>query len=168
VGWLPAILHDQGYTTAEAGGLMSLALVIGIPIGLLAPLIASRHPHARIAVGVFSLVTTAGLVGVLAAPPAAIAWMVVFGIGIGGTFPLGLMLIVTRSHTPRDAERVSSTAQTLGYSLAVAAPILVGELHSLTGSWAPSLVLLAAMMVPTLLAGLAATRERPSRRSPKQ
>jgi MFS transporter, CP family, cyanate transporter len=158
VGWLPSVFHDQGFTTAEAGGLTSLALVVGIPTGLLAPIIATWQKDPQMGVAGFSLVAAAGLVGLFAAPGAAAAWMVLFGIGIGGTFPLGLMLIVTRSPTPRATERLSSAAQTLGYSLAIAAPIAVGELHSLTGSWTPALAVLAAVMVATMFAGLVAAR----------
>src|SRR4051812_28458464 len=40
VGWLPTVLEDHGYTSAGAGALMSLALLIGIPIAILGPWIA--------------------------------------------------------------------------------------------------------------------------------
>ncbi len=159
VGWLPSVLHDQGYTTAEAGGLMSLALILGIPLGLIAPILAARQRDQRWSVAVFVVLTGAGLAGLFLMPDAAVVWMIVFGIGSGGTFPLALMLIVTRSSSARETERLSSAAQTLGYGLAVFAPVAVGELHSATGSWTPPLVLMAGiMLVPTLLAGLAASR----------
>ena len=161
VGWLPTVLNDQGLTTAHSGALMSVALLLGIPTGLLAPIIAMRRTDQRLDVAVFVLLATVGLIGLFAVPSTPFLWMALFGLGIGGTFPLGLMLIVNRSSTPRETEQLSSVAQTLGYALAIAGPIAVGELHNLTGSWTPSLVMLAVvMLVPTMLSGLAAAGVR--------
>ena len=95
------------------------------------------------------LLAAAGLAGLITVPDAAPLWMVVFGVGIGGTFPLALMLMVTRSTDPRETERISSAAQTLGYTFAIVGPVAVGELHALAGSWTTPLVLMAAtMLVP--------------------
>lgn len=161
VGWLPSVLHDHGMSIAQAGGLVSLALVAGIPTGLLAPVIAVRRTDQRLPVAAFVLLAAAGLLGLLVAPGAAPLWMILFGVGIGGTFPLALMLMVIRTENARETQQLSSLAQTFGYMLAIAGPFGVGELHGLTGSWTlPLSLMTAVMLVPTMLAGLAAGQRR--------
>jgi CP family cyanate transporter-like MFS transporter len=44
--------------------------------------------------------------------------------------------------------------------LAAFAPLAVGALHGLTGSWTVALILLLALVVPQTLVGLAAGRDR--------
>jgi CP family cyanate transporter-like MFS transporter len=169
VGWLPSVLEDHGYSSASAGGLMSLALIVGIPIAIVAPWIARRLRDARAPVAGFVLLAGIGLLGLAAAPSVPLLWMTLFGIGIGGTFPLSLMLIVDRSTTPNETQRLSSVAQTLGYALGIAGPLAVGGLHNLAGGWTTPLVLLGlVMLVPTMLSGVAAGTPLSTRRSATQ
>jgi CP family cyanate transporter-like MFS transporter len=159
VGWVPSMLHDHGVSIASAGGLMSLALVVGIPTGFVAPVLAMRRRDQRATVAAFIVLAGAGLVGLLLAPAVAPLWMVLFGVGIGGTFPLALMLIVIRTQTARETQQLSSLAQTFGYLLAIAGPLSVGLLHGVTGNWTLPLSLMAAvLLIPTMVAGLAAGR----------
>jgi CP family cyanate transporter-like MFS transporter len=51
-------------------------------------------------------------------------------------------------------------AQSGGYLLAALGPFLVGALHDLTDSWAASLSLLLALLVPQVGSGLIAGRNR--------
>ena len=161
ISWVPSALQDQGVSSAHAGALVSVALLIGIPVSLIAPQLVTRRGDHRPYLAAFVLAATVGLVGLALVPAAALVWMIIFGIGIGATFPLGLAFIVERSADPRDAERRSSVAQTVGYSLAVAGPLLVGALHDLSRNWTLPLVFLAAvMLIPTMLTGLAAAPRR--------
>jgi CP family cyanate transporter-like MFS transporter len=161
VGWVPSMLHDDGFSIASAGALMSLALVVGIPMGLAAPVIAMRRADRRGTVAAFVLLAGAGLLGLLLAPGVAPLWMVLFGAGIGGTFPLGLMLMVIRTESARETQQLSGLAQGFGYTLAIAGPFTVGIVHGATRSWTLPLSLMAAvMLVPTMVAGLAAGGRR--------
>ena len=51
-------------------------------------------------------------------------------------------------------------AQSIGYTLCAAGPLLVGVLHEGTGSWTAPLVLLLALLVPQLVSGALAGRDR--------
>jgi CP family cyanate transporter-like MFS transporter len=44
--------------------------------------------------------------------------------------------------------------------LAAFAPLAVGAIHGVTHSWTPSLIVLLALVVPELVIGLAAARNR--------
>jgi CP family cyanate transporter-like MFS transporter len=161
VGWLPTVLQDHGLSSAQSGAVLSVSVSLGIPIGLLAPVIAMRRADHRLDVAAFLLLAAVGLVGLVVLPALPLLWVCVFGLGVGGTFPLGLMMIVTRSRSPREAEQTSSAAQTLGYGMAVAAPIMVGGLHDLTGGWTVPLAALAALLIVLgLPSGLAAAGGR--------
>jgi CP family cyanate transporter-like MFS transporter len=161
VGWLPTVLQDHGLSSAQSGAVLSVSVALGIPIGLLAPVVAMRRADHRIDVAGFLLLAAAGLVGLVALPALPLLWVCMFGLGVGGTFPLGLMMIVTRSRSPREAEQTSSAAQTLGYGMAIVAPIMVGVLHDLTGGWTVPLAALAALLIGLgLPSGLAAAGGR--------
>ncbi len=58
----------------------------------------------------------------------------------------------------RTAGQLSSMAQGVGYCLAAAGPLLVGVLHSWTGSWSALGGLFLTIGIGALLAGLGAGR----------
>ena len=85
-------------------------------------------------------------------------WVTLVGAGQGACFALGLNLFVLRTEQVTDTARVSATAQSAGYTLCAAGPLLVGVLHEATGSWTAPLVLLLALLVPQLVCGALAGR----------
>jgi CP family cyanate transporter-like MFS transporter len=105
--------------------------------------------------------TGAGLAGVLLAPMSApYVWTVMLGLGQNAAFPLALMLIVLRAGDVSYTQALSTMTQSVGYVLAAFAPLAVGAIHGATDSWTPSLILLLALVVPELVIGLAAARDR--------
>src|SRR6185437_16090969 len=75
LAWVPSILEASGVDKGQAGALLAVVL------------------------------TLAGVVGLLAAPGAALLWMVVLGLGQGAALGLGLVLPVLRG---RSAEAVAA------------------------------------------------------------
>ncbi len=141
--WLPAILATNGYSVAEAGdlhGLMQLASAL--PGLLLVPLAGRIRDHRPVAASM-SACTVLSLVGLLTWPQAAIAWVPLFGFGTGAVLILGLAFVGTRVSTPQQAASLSAMAQSVGYLLAAAGPIVMGRLHDASGSWMAVLVLCA-------------------------
>ena len=82
------------------------------------------------------------------------------GLGQNAAFPLALMLIVTRAGDVSHTEALSTMTQSIGYMLGAFAPLAVGAVHGATGSWTPSLILLLVLVIPELVIGLAAARDR--------
>jgi CP family cyanate transporter-like MFS transporter len=161
LGWLPSMYRDFGTSPAVAGWLLSLSGLVQIPVALVLPGLAGRaRRQVGYAVGGTVLIG-AGLAGVLAAPMTApYLWVVLVGVGQGACFALGLNLLVLRTRHIADTARVSAMAQSIGYTLCAVGPLLVGVLRDATGSWDVPLVLLLALLVPQLVSGTLAGRDR--------
>ncbi len=161
VAWLPSVYRDQGIAPSDAGllaAVVPLAAAIG---GLTVPARAARARDQRAATFLASIGTAVGLAGLAVAPLAApLLWVLVIGISQGAGFPLALTLVVLRSRTPAETQRLSAMAQSLGYSIAALGPLLAGAVHDATGGWTASLGLLALLTVGQAVTGLWAGRAR--------
>lgn len=162
IAWLPTLLTDSGLSAASAGNMLGIFNFVGIPISLVVPLIAARQGSPRGIMATINGMTVAGLVGIVFFPAAApIAWMLLLGVGQGGSVGLAFALIGMRSPDPHHATQLSSMAQTVGYGLAAIGPLAVGLAFQASGLWtvAFGLTLVAVLLQHT--AGMSAAREAP-------
>lgn len=158
MGWLPSILRDAGVPPTRAGLFLALTTMVGAPVSVLLPELASRHPDQR--AWVLVLATSSGLayLGLLLAPATAPAlWSVLLGMGLGA-FPLALTLIGLRAATGPGTSHLSTLAQGVGYLLAAGGPVAIGAMHDATGAWTLPLGSLLALLVVQTTAGLVAGR----------
>src|SRR5918992_1993382 len=115
-GWLPSILRDHGYGAGEAGAMLALVALAGIPASLLAPVVATRMRDERVVATALPLLEAVAILGLLAAPGAAYVWVVAFAIGQGGAFAVALTLIGVRATDTRPVAELSGMAQSVGYT----------------------------------------------------
>jgi len=161
LAWLPSVFHSHGVSTSNAGFLLSLSLIVGLLPALTVPSLAARAPDQRVFVLVFVTMIAVGWLGIILAPTTApYLWVVILGIGQNACFPLALTKIVLRGGTVTSTAGLSTLVQTVGYLIAAVAPLAIGAVHDLTGSWTPALVVLLALVVPQTIIGLAAARNR--------
>ena len=161
LAWLPSVFHSHGISTARAGLLLSLSLVIGIVPSLTVPSLATRARDQRPFVITFVSCIAAGWLGVILAPTAApYLWVLLLGFGQNAVFPLALTLIVLRGGAVTSTAALSTLVQTVGYLVAAVGPLAIGAVHDITGSWTPAIIVLLALLGPLLLLGLAASRNR--------
>lgn len=161
LAWLPEVYRSSGYDAATSGLFLSVSMIVGIPVALLTPIIAGRLKDQRVIVLVLILLAACGYAGLLWVPATASAlWAVLLGIGLGGLFPLVLTLVPLRTQSPRDTELLSSLSQSIGYLVAAVGPLLVGGLHDITSGWGLPLLVLLLLLLPQLLSGLGASRNR--------
>ncbi|MCP2340483.1 CynX/NimT family MFS transporter [Actinomadura rupiterrae] len=158
MSWLPQIMRDHGFAAGEAGVMVSMMMLIGIPLGFATPVAAARMRHQSALVIGMAAVMVLGIGGLIVAPSAGWLWVVFLGLGTGSAFPLAFTLLNLRSPSPMIAARLSGMAQTAGYLLAGAGPLAVGLLHDLTGGWTISLGLLFVLIVPEVILGVLASR----------
>jgi len=157
--WLPSLLVDTAEVTpAQAGALLSLFAVMGLPAALVVPVLASRR---RVIPVLFAIAVTAGLAavaGLLWAPSAApVLWVVLLGT-TPLFFPLALALIGIRARTHETAVALSGFVQSIGYAIVAALPLGVGIVHDLTESWTIPLITLALVIVASIPAGVRLAR----------
>jgi CP family cyanate transporter-like MFS transporter len=160
IGWLPQIYRDAGISAEEAGVLFATTSFLGVPLGLGLSALAGRvRSQSLIALGL-GLFGIAGYAGLWWSPAAAPwLWAVLLGV-VNTAFPLVLTMIALRGSSPATVVRLSAFAQGVGYLLAIPGPILVGLLHDRTDGWRAPLALMVALMIPQVIAGMVAGRDR--------
>lgn len=164
--WLPTLFADHGVSTAHAGALLSLSTFVQAPVALVTPALAARARRQSGLVTASTVLVAAGFLLLLTAPVAtSYVAVVLVGVGQGMSFPLSLTILVLRAPTPASVTRLSSMAQTVGYLLAAAGPLLVGLLRTIAGSWTAPMLFLLATLVPQLVCGVLSGRPRQSRAS---
>jgi len=159
--WLPTLLQDHGMDPHSAGWMLSYSAFPGIAAALVSPALARRIRPTWVPIVVSVLCYGAAYAGLAVAPVrAAYLWMTLLGLGQGASISLSLSYIAWRSPDARHTAQVSTMAQGFGYLLASLGPITIGAIHSASGSWTVPLAVLAALLVPQLMAGVLASRER--------
>jgi CP family cyanate transporter-like MFS transporter len=158
LSWLPTIFQDRGDSAVTAGNLLALMGVGNLAASLIVPVLAQRRPSQRGLVVPSLIGTATGLAGSLWAPlGSAPFWVLVLGVSQGSCLGLAIFFMLARAPDAGVAASLSAFAQSVGYLVASAGPLVVGLLHSATGSWnlpvALLLVLCAAELATGLLAG---------------
>lgn len=160
LNWLPSVLQERGFSQAEAGGLLGLVTVVGVPFGMLITANLKRFKNTSLLALVISLVTASGLSLLLGAGAWAVTGGVVAGLGLACSFPLALALIALKAHNEQQTTLLSTIAQGVGYLIAAVGTFLMGLSFSLTGSWHVGIAFLAVSAVVQALIGLYAGSKR--------
>jgi len=159
LSWLPTIFQDRGDSAVTAGNLLALMGVGNLATSLLVPVLAHRRPSQRGLVVPSLIGTAAGLAGSLWAPlGSAPFWVLVLGVSQGSCLGLAIFFMLARAPDAGVAASLSAFAQSVGYLVASAGPLMVGLLHSATGSWNLPVVLLLVLCAAELATGLLAGR----------
>ena len=162
--WLPEILIDiADATPAQAGAMVALFAVVGLPFGLLAPLLATRVRNVGWVFAASVACYVAGYLGLLLAPGVA-TWLWVVLLGSGPlVFPLSLVLINTRTRTHEGSMALSGFVQGIAYAVGALGTLFIGLLHDLTSGWTVALLFLGGVslliLVPAVILAVPRTVE---------
>ncbi|MGW5491653.1 CynX/NimT family MFS transporter [Streptomyces olivaceoviridis] len=160
MGWMPQIFRDAGVSAGTAGVLLAVTMVMGVPLAFVIPRVATRLPHQGPIVLVLGACGLAGYAGLYLAPAAgAWAWALLLGVS-NCAFPLALTMVGMRAHSGPGVAQLSAFAQSTGYLISIPGPLLVGVLYQQSGGWGLPLALMAALMVPQMVVGFLAGRDR--------
>jgi CP family cyanate transporter-like MFS transporter len=160
LAWLPEILVDHGYSDTTAGLMQAVNSLVSMGPALAVPILASRLAGQRPILLAIVASALTGVLGLLVAPGAALAWVVLIGLGQGGMLGLALILPVLRAATPATVASLTAMALCLGYLVASAGPWILGVAHDVSGGWTLPLVALAVITVTQLVPGLHACADR--------
>lgn len=157
--WMPTLLRDRGADVATAALIFSLSQLCLMLASFVMPLLAARTQDHRPHIGTVILICLAGTLGLMYAPlHSAMLWAGLLGIGQGAGLSLGTFLFVAKAASIDTATRISAMAQTVGYLIAVAGPLVVGALYQRTGDWNLPVWLLAGILLLELIVALPAGR----------
>ena len=158
--WFPELMADiGGVNHLEAGGILAVFSLMGVPTALIVPILAVRMKNVSWMVLAGLVFFIIGYLGLLLAPAAAPAlWAAVVGLG-NLIFPVSLVLINLRSRTQHGSVALSGFVQGFGYAIAAAIPLLVGVLHDLSGGW--SLPMIMMLVVTAVCIGPALALRKP-------
>lgn len=160
MGWMPQIFRDAGVSAGTAGLLLAVTMVMGVPLAFVIPRLATRMRNQGpivVALGACGLTGYAGLF----LAPAAGAWVWALLLGISNcAFPLALTMIGMRARSGPGVVRLSAFAQSTGYLISIPGPLLVGVLYQHSGGWELPITLMAGLMVPQIVLGVVAGRDR--------
>ena len=160
-GWLAPILRDRGLSAVDAGLVLSVSVVAQAAASLVAPALATRGPSQSFANVLSVALCMIGLMGCMFAPLGTVwLWAVVLGLAQGALIAIALTVIVLRAPDPHVAAHLSGMAQSVGYLLASAGPLLAGLLHGWTGGWSAVAAFSLAIGAAAALFGYGAGRAR--------
>jgi CP family cyanate transporter-like MFS transporter len=161
LSWFPTMFRDRGASAAYAGTLLALMNVGNAVTALAVPVLAQRFRDQRVLAAVSMAVTAAGLAGSGFAPSGvAPVFVFLLGLGQGASLGLGVYYTMARAPDPATAASLSAFAQGIGYLLASTGPLLIGFLHTATGSWTAPVTVLLAVAVLQLITGWLAGRDK--------
>ncbi|WP_433676809.1 MFS transporter [Microbacterium gorillae] len=159
--YLPKILLERGLDAAEAGWLLAWFSITGLLPTLAMPMIARRRSLLLWCAPAIGALTAAGMVWLLLADGPYLVIVGLLGAVQCGAFGLALALIVQLAVDEETVGAVSSIAQGSGYALAGIGSFLVGVVHDLSGSWALTLGVLAALALAFAVVTLITVRRSP-------
>jgi len=148
--WLPDAYVERGWSQGSAGALLAIMNALNIPAGFLVAWAADHVGQRRIWLAGAAALELAGIAGILAVPAAGWLWAVVLGIAIGPLFPLTMTLPLDAAELPAEVASFAGLMLGAGYTLAAAAPLLLGALRDATGGFTAvlwALAVIAALLV---------------------
>ena len=161
LSWFPTMFRDHGIAAGTAGNLLALMNVGNAITGLIVPVLAHKARDQRWLAVASVILIMIGLAGAAFSPNSVVVLFVcLLGLGQGGAFGLSVFLFTARAADGHTAAALSGFAQGLGYLLAAAGPLLVGFLHSATGSWTVPITILLIVGMGQLIAGTLASRDK--------
>lgn len=151
--WMPVLLVEHSKLAAdEAGTLLGILALFGLPAALVVPGIARKQRGALATIVLAVLCFAIGYAGLLQWPTIAPwFWAVIAGLGPAILFPTVLVLINTRTRTSLGAVTASGLVQGVGYGAGSLGPLLLGVLKSGSGTWEIPIALLLTVGLAALL-----------------
>lgn len=159
--WMPTMLTDRGLSESHAGFVTAASSLVQIVGNMCLPLITARLRDQRPIALLVGLLTAAGFAGLTWAPLGGMwLFVVVLGLGQGGSFALALSMIGLRSPDAATAAQLSGMVQGVGYVVSAFGPLLIGALHDATSGWTVPVALVVTIALLEIVPGLGAGRGR--------
>ncbi|MEO8314174.1 MAG: MFS transporter [Pseudomonadota bacterium] len=148
IAWFPSMMSElQGISPARSGAILFIYQSFVLGSVMITPVFIHRLRDQRaIGVGLSTLILL-GYAGLYFDPAHALGWMIVMGMGAGGSLVLSITLFSLRVETATQSVALSGMAQAVGYTMAAVTPIFIGFIHDLTHQWSLALQLMMGLAV---------------------
>lgn len=154
LAWLAPYYVEKGWSEQNAGLLLGFLTAMEVISGLLTPAIANRSRDKRLVLVVLLGLIMAGFCGLILSPEhLSLLWPCLLGLGIGGLFPMSLIVSLDHLDNPQRAGGLTAFVQGIGYLIAGVSPLIAGMIRDQLGSfeWAwwslTAVMLLMVLMV---------------------
>jgi CP family cyanate transporter-like MFS transporter len=160
MAWLPTIEQSRGVPATTAGIHLSVFLLISVFASLAAGGLLHRGSDQRLVSFTGGALMIVTFLGLALAPDLILLWVLLGAVGCGGLIVIALSLFSLRTVNYPQAASLSGMAQSVGYGLAAAGPVMFGGLRDLSGGWTLPLLVTAGIMAVLAATGLLAGRDR--------
>lgn len=160
MAWLPTIEQSRGVSATTAGLHLSVFLLVSVFASLATGGILNRGSDQRLVSFSSSALTFVTFLGLAIAPDFTLLWVLFGAVGCGSLIVIALSLFSLRTVNYPQAAALSGMAQSVGYGLGAAGPVMFGALRDVSGDWTLPLLVTAGIMAVLALMGVLAGRER--------
>jgi CP family cyanate transporter-like MFS transporter len=150
ITWLAPAMVERGFTTLEAGTIVGVMLIFGIPGTLLVSWIGERMPSRRVGMVTTSVAVLVAVLGWTFVPGLSLVWSVIGGLGLAGIFAMVMTLPLDAAPRPSEVGAYSGVMLSVGYLVSAIAPATLGAIRDATGNFTLVMLLLVATAVVML------------------
>ncbi|MCB2427943.1 cyanate transporter [Methylophaga pinxianii] len=146
LAWLSPYAIEQGYTAKQAGLMLGLLTAMEVVAGLLFPALSAKNIDRRRILFILCSLQIIGFGGMALRPDISLwLWSAIVGLGIGGIYPMAL--IVTMDHHPDSiiAGKLAGFVQGVGAMIAAISPWVAGWIRDALQSFSVAWIMLAGL-----------------------
>jgi CP family cyanate transporter-like MFS transporter len=152
LAWLAPYYVEKGWSEQNAGLLLGFLTAMEVISGLVVPAIANRSRDRRVTLMALLILIIAGFCGLILSPQTySLLWPCLLGLGIGGLFPMSLIVSLDHLDNPQRAGGLTAFVQGIGYLIAGLSPLMAGVIRDRLGSFEWAWWSLTAVMGVMLL-----------------
>ena len=152
LAWLAPYYVEKGWSEQNAGLMLGFLTAMEVISGLVVPAIANRSRDRRLVLGTLLGLIIAGFLGLILSPQhLSLLWPCLLGLGIGGLFPMSLIVSLDHLDEPQRAGGLTAFVQGIGYLIAGLSPLMAGAVRDQLGSFEWAWWSLTAVMALMLL-----------------
>ncbi|WP_180699206.1 cyanate transporter [Pseudomonas crudilactis] len=152
LAWLAPYYVEKGWSEQNAGLLLGFLTAMEVISGLVVPAIANCSRDRRVILMALLILIIAGFCGLILSPQTySLLWPCLLGLGIGGLFPMSLIVSLDHLDNPQRAGGLTAFVQGIGYLIAGLSPLMAGVIRDRLGSFEWAWWSLTAVMGVMLL-----------------